>query len=79
MREDLDDLRPFHHLFDISVFLPQFLLLLLEVLGGTSADLAGHRQHHCHHRGHDMTIMDTPTKMTVNPAESVCGMLWVMT
>ena len=29
--------------------------------------------------GHDMTIMDTPTKMTVNPAESVCGMLWVMT
>ena len=50
VREDLDDLRPFHHLFDISVFLPQVLLLLLEVLGGTSADLAGHRQHHCHHR-----------------------------
>lgn len=51
MREHLDDLRAFHHFFNISVFLPQLPLLRAEVTTRLAHDLLQRKLHdHNHHQ-----------------------------
>ena len=49
MAENLDDLLPFHHLFDVAVDGAQVFLLGHKITGGAVGDLPGDQQHQPHH------------------------------